>query len=447
MRFINKNKRNLRHISTNPSCRTSPILHLERLGGALASGCLGDCCALTHFARARHRQFLRIVKVVKLTQRNAVLEKLSEALSHCLLTWGPALNAADKLNVNLFVRIRSPTLLPSSSPEPPGDRWRDAECEGGGREKAREKVRESESERQGWERGRGGGGERAIEGEGRRAGGREAGERARAREVEVDSERGREREGRRGTGRKEGGRAEGREREGQAGGRERGRGRKRERAGDLEGEAGRRERAGEAGERERAREGRRDGERGTEREGEGGRREGGRGRGGREGGRGRGGREGGRGRGGREGGRGRGGREGGRGRGGREGEVEAGGREREVEAGGKVREGEGERNCHDYPEAHTWESRAEEDIEEEEAVRALIAAEDDSYLAYDEACKVRQLVTGSDLSNKPGGCEGWNCPRPQGRWKKPLELGGRQLCPEDDQRRQIAIVWCKTSDL
>ncbi|KAF8268596.1 hypothetical protein EI94DRAFT_1800222 [Lactarius quietus] len=51
------------------------------------------------------------------------------------------------------------------------------------------------------------------------------------------------------------------------------------------------------------------------------------------------------------------------------------------------------KNCHDYPEAHTWESRAEEDIEEEEAVRALVAAEDDSYLAYDEACKIRQLGT------------------------------------------------------
>ncbi|KAF8263595.1 hypothetical protein EI94DRAFT_1806949 [Lactarius quietus] len=50
------------------------------------------------------------------------------------------------------------------------------------------------------------------------------------------------------------------------------------------------------------------------------------------------------------------------------------------------------KNCHDYPEAHTWESRAEEDIEEEEAVRALVAAEDDSYLAYDEAYRVRQLM-------------------------------------------------------
>ncbi|KAF8257312.1 hypothetical protein EI94DRAFT_1818300 [Lactarius quietus] len=49
------------------------------------------------------------------------------------------------------------------------------------------------------------------------------------------------------------------------------------------------------------------------------------------------------------------------------------------------------KNCHDYPEAHDWESRAEEDIKEEEAVRALVAAEDDSYLAYDEACKVRQF--------------------------------------------------------
>ncbi|KAF8258385.1 hypothetical protein EI94DRAFT_1708062 [Lactarius quietus] len=51
------------------------------------------------------------------------------------------------------------------------------------------------------------------------------------------------------------------------------------------------------------------------------------------------------------------------------------------------------KNCQDYPEAHTWESRAEEEIEEEEAVRALVAAEDDSYLAYDEACKVRQFVS------------------------------------------------------
>ncbi|KAF8257723.1 hypothetical protein EI94DRAFT_1708688 [Lactarius quietus] len=65
------------------------------------------------------------------------------------------------------------------------------------------------------------------------------------------------------------------------------------------------------------------------------------------------------------------------------------------------------KNCHDYPEAHTWESRAEEDIKEEEAVRALVAAEDNSYLAYDEAYKVHQLVTGSDLSNKPGGSGGW----------------------------------------
>ncbi|KAF8262186.1 hypothetical protein EI94DRAFT_1704947 [Lactarius quietus] len=77
------------------------------------------------------------------------------------------------------------------------------------------------------------------------------------------------------------------------------------------------------------------------------------------------------------------------------------------------------KSCHDYPEAHTWETRDQKDIEEEEAVRALVAAEDNSYLAYDEACRVRQLVTGSDLSNKPGGRVGWNCPGPQGRWKKP----------------------------
>ncbi|KAF8270667.1 hypothetical protein EI94DRAFT_1698646 [Lactarius quietus] len=51
------------------------------------------------------------------------------------------------------------------------------------------------------------------------------------------------------------------------------------------------------------------------------------------------------------------------------------------------------KNCHDYPEAHTWEARDQKDIEEEEAVRALVAAEDDSYLAYEEACKVRQLVS------------------------------------------------------
>ncbi|KAF8266563.1 hypothetical protein EI94DRAFT_1802926 [Lactarius quietus] len=49
------------------------------------------------------------------------------------------------------------------------------------------------------------------------------------------------------------------------------------------------------------------------------------------------------------------------------------------------------KNCHDYPEAHTWEARDQKDIEEEEAVRALVAAEDDSYLAYEEVCKVRQF--------------------------------------------------------
>ncbi|KAF8256606.1 hypothetical protein EI94DRAFT_1710807 [Lactarius quietus] len=55
------------------------------------------------------------------------------------------------------------------------------------------------------------------------------------------------------------------------------------------------------------------------------------------------------------------------------------------------------KNCQDYPEAHTWESRAKEDIEEEEAVRALVAAEDDSYLAFDEACKVRQFILAGRL--------------------------------------------------
>ncbi|KAF8264932.1 hypothetical protein EI94DRAFT_1805100 [Lactarius quietus] len=58
------------------------------------------------------------------------------------------------------------------------------------------------------------------------------------------------------------------------------------------------------------------------------------------------------------------------------------------------------KSCHDYPEAHTWESRAEEDIKEEEAVRALVAAEDDSYLAYDEACRVRQFVAGLTPRNR-----------------------------------------------
>ncbi|KAF8261930.1 hypothetical protein EI94DRAFT_1705170 [Lactarius quietus] len=55
------------------------------------------------------------------------------------------------------------------------------------------------------------------------------------------------------------------------------------------------------------------------------------------------------------------------------------------------------KSCYDYPEAHTWESRAEEDIEEEEAVRALVAAEDDSYLAFDEACRVRQFILAGRL--------------------------------------------------
>ncbi|KAF8268009.1 hypothetical protein EI94DRAFT_1801011 [Lactarius quietus] len=51
------------------------------------------------------------------------------------------------------------------------------------------------------------------------------------------------------------------------------------------------------------------------------------------------------------------------------------------------------KNCQDYPEANTWEAHDQKDIEEEEAIRALVAAEDDSYLAYEEACRVRQLVS------------------------------------------------------
>ncbi|KAF8259510.1 hypothetical protein EI94DRAFT_1813223 [Lactarius quietus] len=58
------------------------------------------------------------------------------------------------------------------------------------------------------------------------------------------------------------------------------------------------------------------------------------------------------------------------------------------------------KSCYDYPEAHTWESRTKEDIEEKEAVRALVAAEDDSYLAYDEACKVRQFTQWTRLQTE-----------------------------------------------
>ncbi|KAF8264750.1 hypothetical protein EI94DRAFT_1703017 [Lactarius quietus] len=76
------------------------------------------------------------------------------------------------------------------------------------------------------------------------------------------------------------------------------------------------------------------------------------------------------------------------------------------------------KNCHDYPEAHTWEARDQEDIEEEEAVRALLEAEDNSYLAYDEACKVRQLS---------GGREGWNSP-------------GSHDCVVKDQRPEAADI-------
>ncbi|KAF8263554.1 hypothetical protein EI94DRAFT_1807029 [Lactarius quietus] len=64
------------------------------------------------------------------------------------------------------------------------------------------------------------------------------------------------------------------------------------------------------------------------------------------------------------------------------------------------------KNCHDYPEAHTWEARDQKDIEEEEAVRALVAAEDDSYLAFDEACRVRQLALPLVTNFKLGGIRG-----------------------------------------
>ncbi|KAF8265097.1 hypothetical protein EI94DRAFT_1702771 [Lactarius quietus] len=132
------------------------------------------------------------------------------------------------------------------------------------------------------------------------------------------------------------------------------------------------------------------------------------------------------------------------------------------------------KNCHDYPEAHTWESRAEKDIEEE-AARALVAAENDSYLAYDEACKVRQLshrcwqegysrtneghVTRScdEVPDHEAGLryKSWDVRMEEQSWvivwdydvKVAIGIGGRQLCPKDDQRRQTAIVWCKTRGL
>ncbi|KAF8260364.1 hypothetical protein EI94DRAFT_1811810 [Lactarius quietus] len=64
------------------------------------------------------------------------------------------------------------------------------------------------------------------------------------------------------------------------------------------------------------------------------------------------------------------------------------------------------KNCHDYPEVHTWEARDQKDIEEEEAVRALVAAEDDSYLAFDKACRVRQLALPLVTNFKLGGIRG-----------------------------------------
>ncbi|KAF8258397.1 hypothetical protein EI94DRAFT_1708047 [Lactarius quietus] len=146
------------------------------------------------------------------------------------------------------------------------------------------------------------------------------------------------------------------------------------------------------------------------------------------------------------------------------------------------------KNCHDYPEAHTWESRAEEDIEEEEAVRALVQAEDDSYLSEEEACRIRQLESfnrtdedhvtrpcdevpdhGAGLKYKSRDLDGRTDGRTDGGRRKNSPgsqyvsdlthnsgdfdakvasgIGRRQLCPEDDQRQQTAIVWCKTSGL
>ncbi|KAF8262954.1 hypothetical protein EI94DRAFT_1808027 [Lactarius quietus] len=55
------------------------------------------------------------------------------------------------------------------------------------------------------------------------------------------------------------------------------------------------------------------------------------------------------------------------------------------------------KNCHDYPEEHTWESRAQEDIEEEAAVCALVQAEDESYLSEEEAYRVCQLMLAGKL--------------------------------------------------
>ncbi|KAF8260375.1 hypothetical protein EI94DRAFT_1706351 [Lactarius quietus] len=86
--------------------------------------------------------------------------------------------------------------------------------------------------------------------------------------------------------------------------------------------------------------------------------------------------------------------------------------------------------CQQAMQVHTWESCAEEDIEEEEAVRALVVAEDDSYLAYDEACKVRQL----DGRTVPGRSSQWNL----------VEDSCVLKMTNDDK---TAIAWCKTQGL
>ncbi|KAF8265196.1 hypothetical protein EI94DRAFT_1787602 [Lactarius quietus] len=103
-------------------------------------------------------------------------------------------------------------------------------------------------------------------------------------------------------------------------------------------------------------------------------------------------------------------------------------------------------NCHDYPEAHTWESHAEEDIEEEEAVHTLVAAEDDSYLAYDEACKVHQLSPrcwqeGYDRTSKGHVTRGRE--REGSQWNLAEDSCVLKMTNDD----KTAIVWCKTSGL
>ncbi|KAF8261948.1 hypothetical protein EI94DRAFT_1809544 [Lactarius quietus] len=108
------------------------------------------------------------------------------------------------------------------------------------------------------------------------------------------------------------------------------------------------------------------------------------------------------------------------------------------------------KNCHDYPEAHTWESRAEEDIEEEEAVRALVAAEDDSYLAHDEACKVRQgRLSRSDIVSPSDNVKTRRCMHEH--WKDCQDYPEAHKWvgkdPEYDEEEQVrALVWSQGTD-